>query len=87
MIKYNTDGYTINLTYVVTYKWGQATHGGFTWARFNNSVRVVKIAFVLRAQGLRKSARPLPFLVAPGIGRAFACLGRSLHLRAFAWLE
>jgi hypothetical protein len=65
VIKYNTDGYTINPTYAVTYKWGQATQGGFTRTRFNNRAWVVIVAFVLRAPSLRK------------VGKAFTVPGRA----------
>ena len=46
VIKYNTDGHTVNPTHTVTYKWGQATQGSSPQARFNNNARVVTVAFV-----------------------------------------
>jgi hypothetical protein len=69
------DGHTINPTYDVTYKLSQATQGGSTRARFSNSARVVTVAFVFHAPGLRKSTRPshdldAPFVLGPLLGRS-----------------
>jgi hypothetical protein len=84
MIRYNTDGHTINSTQTVAYKWDQAAQGGFTRAHRLNNAQVATEAFVLHALGLRQSLRPSPFLALTGNGKAFACFVRSLRLRAFA---
>jgi hypothetical protein len=66
------DGYTINCTYIVAYKWDQAALGGFTWARVDN-VRVATVAPMFRASSLQKS--PEAFAIPGHIGNR-----QSLHL-------
>jgi hypothetical protein len=87
VIRFNIDGYTINSTYTVTYKWDQVAQSGFTWACFDNKAQVATVAPMFRALGLRKSVRASSLLAMPGTDKAFACLERSLHLRAFACLR
>jgi hypothetical protein len=84
VIRYNTDGHTINSTHTVAYKWDQVAQGSFTWARRFSNAWVATEAFVFRASGLRESVRPSPFLALTGTGKAFVCFICSLHLRAFA---
>jgi hypothetical protein len=43
VIRYNTDGYTINPTFIVTYKWDQVTQSGFTRARVDNNAWVATV--------------------------------------------
>lgn len=43
MIRYNTDGYTINPTFIVNYKWDQVTQSGFTRARVDNNAWVATV--------------------------------------------
>jgi hypothetical protein len=66
VIRFNIDGYTINSTYTVTYKWDQVAQSGFTRAYFDNKAQVATVAPMFRALGLRMSVRPSSLLAMPG---------------------